>query len=152
MSTTSCFPAASIAATISANTFTTSITVWRITPLARRALRLNRRTATQRRPSSVIRYLVMSTLIVLAIAIVIAALGQSRPHSFEIASVYARVPAKPGCSQSPASGSSASLRGDAPWVAFGASGVSASASESRGTPLYVRAHLPPNSVADRAAR
>ena len=91
-----------------------------------------------------IRYLVMSTLIVLAIAIAIAAWVNRDLIRLKIASVYARVPAKPGSSQAPVSASSASLRGDAPWVLSALPDCLRQESESRGTPLYVRAHLPPN--------
>jgi hypothetical protein len=92
----------------------------------------------------VIRYLALSTFIVLTIAIAIAAWVNRDLIRLKIASVYARVPVKPGESQAPRSGSTAGLRGDAPWALSALPECVRQQSESRGTPLYVRAHVPPN--------
>ena len=91
-----------------------------------------------------IRYLAVSTFIVLAVAIAVAAWVNRDLIRLKIASVYARVPVKPGASPAPAGGSSASLRGDAPWVLSALPECLRQQSDSRGTPLYVRAHVPSN--------
>jgi hypothetical protein len=93
-----------------------------------------------------IRYLAMSTVIVLAIAVAIAAWVNRDLIRLKIASVYAKVPPKPGTSQAPVGGSSRSLHGDAPWVLSALPECLRQESESSGTPQYVRAHLPAGSM------
>lgn len=92
-----------------------------------------------------IRYLAISTVIVLAIAVAIAAWVNRDLIRLKIASVYAKVPPKPGTAHAPAGGSSMSLHGDAPWALSAFPECLRQQSESRGTPQYVRTHLPPNS-------
>lgn len=93
-----------------------------------------------------IRYLAMSTFIVLGVAILIAAWANRDLIRLKIASVYARVPAKPGASHAPADASSASLRGDAPWALSALPECLREQSSSQGTPHYVRAHMPPHAT------
>lgn len=88
----------------------------------------------------------MSTLIVLGIAILIAAWVNRDLIRLKIASVYARVPTKAGPAQARVNDSSASLRGDAPWALSAFPECVRQQSESRGTPLYVRAHVPPGAT------
>jgi hypothetical protein len=64
----------------------------------------------------------------------------------KIASVYARVAAKPGGSAAPARVTAAPLTGDAPWALSALPECLMQTSESTGSWAYVRAHLPAGSV------
>jgi len=63
-----------------------------------------------------LRYLLISTAIVLTIAIVVAGWVNRDLIRIKIASVYARVAPKPGPSNSPERAKEAGLAGDAPWA------------------------------------
>ena len=89
-----------------------------------------------------IRYLALSTLIVLAVAIVVAGWVNRDLIRIKIASVYARVHAKPGAGSASARAAGAGLTGDAPWALSALPECLTQTSESTGSIAYVRAHLP----------
>lgn len=93
-----------------------------------------------------IKYLAISTLIVFTVAIVVAAWVNRDLIRLKIASVYARVPSKPGASQPPVGNAAGSLHGDAPWALSALPECLRQQSESQGTPAYARAHLPAGST------
>ncbi|MGB8907998.1 MAG: hypothetical protein WCC84_04565 [Candidatus Cybelea sp.] len=93
------------------------------------------------------RYLLLSTAIVVGAAMVVAAWVNRDLIRIKIASVYARAPAKAGV---PASGGQMkilALSGDAPWALSALPECLIQTSESNGSLAYVRAHLPPGAVA-----
>ena len=63
-----------------------------------------------------LRYLLLATIIVLAIATAVAGWVNRDAISIKIASVYLRVSPKPQAPDAPGAGSSKGLRGDAPWA------------------------------------
>lgn len=89
-----------------------------------------------------LRYLLLSTLIVFGIAAIIAGWVNRDLIRIKIASVYARVHAKPGNAQSYSASNAAPLRGDAPWALSALPECLTQVSESTGSAPYVRAHLP----------
>jgi hypothetical protein len=89
----------------------------------------------------VLRYLVLSTLIVLASAVVVAGWVNRDLIRIKIASVYARVSANPGAAASEQR-ASVPLSGDAPWALSALPECLTQMTESMGTLAYVRAHLP----------
>lgn len=93
-----------------------------------------------------IRYLAMSTFIVLAIAVAIAAWVNRDLIRLKIASVYAPVRPKEGAPRANAGDSASDLRGDAPWALSALPECFRQQSESHGTERYVRAHIPSNAV------
>ena len=93
-----------------------------------------------------IRYLVVSTVIVLGAAVLIVGWVNRDLIRLKIASVYARVAPKSGAAQAPIDGAPRSLHGDAPWALSALPECLRQQSESQGSPAYVRAHLPPNSM------
>lgn len=93
-----------------------------------------------------IRYLLLSTVIVVAVAMVVAGWTNRDLIRIKLASVYARVPAKPGASDSLEQGSVAPLRGDAPWALSALPACLIQMSKSTGSPAYVHAHLPPGAT------
>ncbi|MGC1381381.1 MAG: hypothetical protein WA814_10225 [Candidatus Baltobacteraceae bacterium] len=92
-----------------------------------------------------IRYLLLSTVIVVGAAVLATAWVNRDLIRIKIASVYARVPAKPGEPNPRQGGSPAPLRGDAPWALSALPECLIQISESTGPQGYVRAHLPPGS-------
>jgi hypothetical protein len=89
----------------------------------------------------VIRYLLLSALIVVGVAVIVAGWVNRDLIRIKIASVYARVHAKPGAA-SMARATAAPLSGDAPWALSALPECLIQTSESNGTMAYVRAHLP----------
>ncbi len=96
-----------------------------------------------------IRYLVLSTVIVVGVAVVVAGWVNRDLIRIKLASVYARVPAKLGGATGLEREAGAPLYGDAPWALSALPECLEQTSESRGSLAYVRAHLPPAAVAIR---
>lgn len=92
-----------------------------------------------------LKYLFVSTLIVLAIAVVVAGWTNRDLIRIKLASVYARAPAKRGALTG-YERASAPLTGDAPWALSALPECLTQTAESRGTLAYVRAHLPAGAV------
>ena len=90
-----------------------------------------------------LRYLVLATVIVLAIATAVAGWVNRDAIRIKIASVYARVSPKPQPSTAPGAGPSKGLRGDAPWALSALPECLIQTSESTGPLPYVLGHLPP---------
>jgi hypothetical protein len=88
----------------------------------------------------------MSTVIVFGIGVAVAAWVNRDLIRIKMASVYARVAAKPGASGSVAIGAVAPLSGDAPWALSALPECLTQVSESTGSARYVMAHLPKNAV------
>lgn len=88
----------------------------------------------------------MSTIIVLAVAVVVAGWVNRDLIRLKIASVYARVTPKGAPSLPPLHGSVGELRGDAPWALSALPECLRQKLESRGTLRYVQSHLPANVV------
>ena len=93
-----------------------------------------------------IKYLAVSTVIVLGIGVLAAAWASRDLIRVKIASVYARVAPKPGASSPVSSGAVASLSGDAPWALSALPECLTQVSKSSGSGRYVRAHLPRSAV------
>jgi hypothetical protein len=93
-----------------------------------------------------LRYLLLSTVIVFAVAITVAAWVNRDLIVIKIASIYARAPAKPGGASRPGGGAVAPLRGDAPWALSALPDCLIQTSKSTGPLGYVRAHLPAGAV------
>lgn len=93
-----------------------------------------------------LRYLVISTLIVFTVAVVVAGWMNRDLIRIKIASVYASAPPKPAPSSTTGSGSSGGLRGDAPWALSALPECLVQMSESTGPPAYTSARLPAGSV------
>lgn len=91
-----------------------------------------------------VRYLVVSTVIVLGIGIAVAAWVNRDLIRIKIASVYARVAAKPGHASSAPRETTEPLSGDAPWALSALPECLSQVSKSTGSLHYVNAHLPPN--------
>jgi len=87
---------------------------------------------------------------VLAVAVTVAGWANRDLIRIKIASVYARVAAKPGGAAGAARATAAPLTGDAPWALSALPECLMQTSESTGSWEYVRAHLPPGSVPIRA--
>jgi len=92
-----------------------------------------------------LRYLAISTVIVLAIAIVVAGWMNRDLIRIKIASVYAPAPPKPLPSEGPGRGTPVPLSGDAPWALSALPECLVQISETTGPPDYVLPHLPPGS-------
>ena len=93
-----------------------------------------------------LRYLLLSTVIVVGIAIGVAAWVNRDLIRVKIASVYARVPPKPSAALSHAGAPAPAMRGDAPWALSALPECLIQTSESSGSLEYVRAHLPRGAV------
>jgi hypothetical protein len=93
-----------------------------------------------------LKYLLLSTVIVVGIGILVAAWVNRDLIRIKLASVYARVPAKPGSASDAERREERALRGDAPWALSALPECLIQLSESRGTLRYVRAHLPAGAV------
>lgn len=87
----------------------------------------------------------MSTVIVLGIAVLVAAWTKRDLIRIKLASVYARVAAKPGTGGI-LQATTAPLSGDAPWALSALPECLIQVSESTGSARYVRAQLPARSV------
>ena len=90
-----------------------------------------------------IRYLLLSTVIVVGAAVFATAWINRDLIKVKIASVYARGTAKSGFESSANAPQPARLLGDAPWILSALPGCLTQLSESKGPLAYVRAHLPP---------
>ena len=88
-----------------------------------------------------VRYLALSAVIVFGVAVVVAAWVNRDLIRIKIASVYARVPAKPGAGSNER-GPVRALYGDAPWALSALPECLSQTSKSSGPLPYVRAHLP----------
>jgi hypothetical protein len=93
-----------------------------------------------------IRYLAVSTVIVLGIGIAVAAWVNRDLIRIKIASVYARVPPKPDAAGTSFHGTSVALTGDAPWALSALPECLSQRSESTGSRAYVLARLPAGAV------
>jgi hypothetical protein len=93
-----------------------------------------------------LKYLLLSTAIVLGIAIVVAGWVNRDLIRIKIASVYARVPPKPAAPGAAERASAAPLQGDAPWALSALPECLMQTSESTGSRTYVLAHLPAGAV------
>jgi hypothetical protein len=94
----------------------------------------------------VIKYLAVSTVIVLGIGVVVAAWVNRELIRIKIASVYARVGPKPGATSPVTNGAIAPMSGDAPWALSALPECLTQVSKSSGSARYVRAHLPQSAV------
>lgn len=88
----------------------------------------------------------MSTVIVFGIAVLAAAWANRDLIRIKLASVYARVAARPGGAGDLLRATPAPLSGDAPWALSALPECLVQVSESTGSQDYVRAHLPAHSV------
>jgi hypothetical protein len=91
--------------------------------------------------------LLLSTVIVVGIAVLVAAWTNRDLIRIKLASVYARVPAKPGTAALSSTGDAGALRGDAPWALSALPECLTQTLESTGSQAYVRAHLPKGATA-----
>jgi hypothetical protein len=94
-----------------------------------------------------LRYLALSTVIVVGIAVGGAAWVNRDLIRIKIASIYVRTPSKPGAALSREGAPAPALHGDAPWALSALPECLIQTSESNGSLEYVRGHLPPGSVA-----
>jgi hypothetical protein len=94
----------------------------------------------------VLRYLLISTVIVFTVAIVVAGWMNRDLIRIKIASVYAPVSPKPGPWNPIERRSSVPLRGDAPWALSALPECLTQVSETTGPPAYTLAHLPSGSL------
>jgi hypothetical protein len=93
-----------------------------------------------------IRYLVLSTMIVVGTAVLATAWVNRDLIRVKLASVYAHAPSKPGDASGAEQATPAPLSGDAPWVLSALPECLTQVSVSKGPPAYVRAHLPAGST------
>jgi hypothetical protein len=93
-----------------------------------------------------LRYLLLSTVIVVGAAVLGTAWANRELIRIKIAGVYARVPPKAGPTGPGPGHPGTGLRGDAPWALSALPECLSQTSESTGPPGYVRAHLPSKSV------
>lgn len=89
-----------------------------------------------------VRYLIISTLIVFAVAIAVAGWVNRDLIRIKIASVYVRVPPKPAAKSPHSQQTPNAFQGDAPWALSALPECLTQTSESNGTQAYVRTHLP----------
>ncbi len=94
-----------------------------------------------------LRYLILSAVIILSVAVLATAWANRDLIRIKIGSVYAPVPAKPGGSGAPARAQSRALRGDAPWALSALPECLTQVSESSGPAAYVRSRLPSGAAA-----
>ncbi len=93
-----------------------------------------------------VKYVLMSAVIVFGGAILGAGWANRDLIRIKIASVYARVAAKADGSSRLERGAAAPLSGDAPWALSALPECLMQISKSTGSASYVRAHLPPRAV------
>jgi len=89
-----------------------------------------------------IRYLLLSTVIVVGAAVLATAWVNRDLIRIKIAAAYKHGPAKNGFANSATPPAPARLLGDAPWILSALPGCLTQLSVSKGPPAYVRAHLP----------
>jgi hypothetical protein len=89
-----------------------------------------------------LRYLLLSTAIVLGVAVLATGWANRDLIRIKIAAIAARAPAKPGGAGPVPNSPAAPLRGDAPWALSALPDCLIQTSESTGSLPYVRAHLP----------
>jgi hypothetical protein len=94
-----------------------------------------------------LRYLLLSTAIVVGAAMGVSAWVNRDLIRIKIASVYARVPPKEGDAAVRGQTAIPALSGDAPWALSALPECLIQMSESSGSVAYVRRHLPPGAVA-----
>jgi hypothetical protein len=94
----------------------------------------------------VVKYLFLSTVIVVGSAVLVTAWANRDLIRIKIASVYAHVPAKPGAASHAGGNGPAALHGDAPWALSALPECLIQTSESTGPHAYVRSHLPAGAV------
>jgi hypothetical protein len=94
----------------------------------------------------VIRYLLVSTVIVLTVAVTVAGWTNRDLIRIKIASIYARVPPKAAPPNPIATPNGVPLRGDAPWALSALPECLVQTSETTGPPHYVLSHLPPGAT------
>src|SRR5271165_1998884 len=90
-----------------------------------------------------IRYLLLSTVIVVGAAVLATAWANRDLIRIKIASVYAHAPSKAGGASGSERATPAPLSGDAPWALSALPECLTQLAVSKGPPAYVRAHLPP---------
>jgi hypothetical protein len=90
----------------------------------------------------VLKYLAISTAVVLGIAIAVAAWVNRDLIRIKIASVYARVAPKPAAPRNSNGGRAAGFAGDAPWALSALPECLSQVSKSSGSARYVRARIP----------
>jgi hypothetical protein len=95
---------------------------------------------------NMMRYLLLSTVIVVGIAVLVTGWANRDLIRIKIASVYSHGSAKSGFASSANAPAPARLLGDAPWILSALPECLAQVSESKGPPAYVRAHLPPGAT------
>jgi hypothetical protein len=95
----------------------------------------------------VVRYLLISTAIVLAIAVTVAGWTNRDLIRIKLASIYARVPPKAAPPNPNETSNGVPLRGDAPWALSALPECLIQTSETTGPPRYVLAHLPSGATA-----
>jgi len=95
----------------------------------------------------VLRYLFISTLIVLGVAMVVAGWVNRDLIRIKIASAYARVNPKPQAANRASGAAATGLRGDAPWALSALPECLVQTSETTGPRAYVAGHLPAGAVA-----
>jgi hypothetical protein len=93
-----------------------------------------------------LRYLLLSTAIVLGIGVAVAAWAGRDLIRVKIASIYARAPAKAGGAGGSEAAVPPPLSGDAPWALSALPECLVQTSKSTGSRGYVRSHLPRNAV------
>jgi hypothetical protein len=93
-----------------------------------------------------LRYLAISTLIVLTIGVLIAAWIDRDALRLRIASVYAPVPPKPQAASTFGAGGAGNVHGDAPWALSAFPECLSQVSQSTGPLKYVLARLPSGAV------
>lgn len=89
-----------------------------------------------------LRYLLLSTVIVVGVAVLTTAWANRELIRIRIASVYARMPPKAGTSSVAQRNDAVPLHGDAPWALSALPECLSQTSESNGSQRYVLAHLP----------
>ena len=87
----------------------------------------------------------LSAAIVFTIAVAVAAYVNRDLIRIKIASIYVKVPPKPGEGHTMTPGTAPPLQGDAPWALSALPECLIQTSESTGPKAYVLAHLPPAS-------
>jgi hypothetical protein len=93
-----------------------------------------------------VRYLLLSTAIVLGVAVLVSGWANRDLIRIKIASVYARVHARAGEANSLGHATPVPLTGDAPWALSALPECLTQVSESNGSLAYVRARLPAGAV------
>ncbi|MBV8531286.1 MAG: hypothetical protein JO104_08200, partial [Candidatus Eremiobacteraeota bacterium] len=90
--------------------------------------------------------MLISTIIVVGAAVVVTGWTNRDLITIKIASVYARIPPKPGAATTFATQSPGALRGDAPWALSALPECLVQTSKSTGPQPYVRSRLPAAAV------